>query len=135
MSCPRCCLSLGILACLIIVLPGYPAVAAAPPRKGTDLTNPAEIRQRQPAFYVRADVDHVTRTYRDGDSLSVTITSEADGFAYVLYKQADGKVFMVFPILRRPTIASARKRQSIFPPQKTATASVGGSVPLSAPNC
>ena len=58
---------------------------------------PETIRQEDPRFYVRADVDHISRAYREGDSLAITVTSEADGFAYVLYKQADGKVFQVFP--------------------------------------
>ena len=39
----------------------------------------------------------MTRLYRDGDSLSLRVVSEADAYVYVLYKQADGQVFQVFP--------------------------------------
>jgi hypothetical protein len=63
-----------------------------------DVSNgPESIRQEEPHFYVRADVDHISHSYREGDSLAVTVTSERDGFAYVLYKQADGEVFQIFP--------------------------------------
>lgn len=60
-------------------------------------TRPEDIRQTNPGFLVRADVDRATRSYREGDTLSVTVSSEADAYLYVLYKQADGKVFQIFP--------------------------------------
>ena len=47
--------------------------------------------QGQPAFLVRAEVNHATRDYREGDALSVGVASEVDAYLYVFYQQADGK--------------------------------------------
>ena len=54
-------------------------------------------RNRQPAFLVRADVNRSTRDYRQGDGLSVRVASEVDAYLYVLYQQADGRIFQIFP--------------------------------------
>jgi Domain of unknown function (DUF4384) len=48
-------------------------------------------------FWVRSEVNHFSREYQDGDSLSVRVISEAAAYLYVFYQQADGKVFMIFP--------------------------------------
>ena len=58
---------------------------------------PQEIRQSNPNFLVRADVNHALRSYREGDTLSITVAAEVDAYLYVLYKQADGQIFQVFP--------------------------------------
>lgn len=55
------------------------------------------IRNDQPAFLVRAEVNHQTRDYREGDYLSVRVASEVDSFVYVLYQESDGKVRQIFP--------------------------------------
>jgi hypothetical protein len=59
-------------------------------------------RNRQPAFLVRADVNRSTRDYRQGDPLSVRVASEVDAYLYVLYQQADGRVFQIFPNAHQP---------------------------------
>ena len=58
---------------------------------------PEDIRQGNPGFLVRVDVDRATRSYRQGDTLSISVACEADAYLYVLYKQADDKVFQIFP--------------------------------------
>jgi hypothetical protein len=63
---------------------------------------PQDLRQSDPGFLVRADVDRGTRSYRAGDSLAITVAAEVDAYLYVLYKQADGQVFLVFPNSTRP---------------------------------
>jgi hypothetical protein len=61
------------------------------------VTQPQELRQSDPGFLVRADVDRGMRSYRGGDALTITAAAEVDAYLYVLYKQADGQVFLVFP--------------------------------------
>jgi hypothetical protein len=60
-------------------------------------TGLAEIRQEQPSFYVNVEVDRPDRNYVEGDSLGITVTSPEEGYAYVLYQQADGKTYQIFP--------------------------------------
>jgi len=55
------------------------------------------VVQEQPTFLVRAEVDRESKEYRDGDNLSVKVISEADAHLYVLYQQADGRAFLIFP--------------------------------------
>jgi len=55
------------------------------------------IRNSQPAFLVRAEVNKTTRDYREGDSLSIRVASEVDAYVYVVYQRADGELFLVFP--------------------------------------
>jgi len=50
-----------------------------------------------PGFLVRASVNHETRDYRQGDVLTVNVQSEVEAYVYVLYEQADGKIFQIFP--------------------------------------
>lgn len=58
---------------------------------------PENIQQRQPGFLVRVDVDRSTRSYGEGDPLAVRVNCEEDAYIYVLYKQADGRVYQIFP--------------------------------------
>ena len=55
------------------------------------VTNP------QPSFFVRASLNREVRDYREGDTLGVKVCCEVDAYLYVLYQQADGKVFQIFP--------------------------------------
>ncbi len=65
-------------------------------------TKPQDLRQTNPDFLVRVDVNRASRSYREGDTLSITVASEADAYVYVLYRQADGQIFQVFPNNTRP---------------------------------
>ena len=51
------------------------------------------VRNAEPAFMVRADVNRKLRRYAAGDELKITAVSEVDGYLYALYKQgAEGDV-------------------------------------------
>ncbi len=90
-----------VLALLALTVSG--ALFAQPPqRREPQPSGPHGIRQDQPKFLVRADVNRTSRQYREGDSLSVKVVSEVDAYAYVLYQQADGKVYQIFPNSLQP---------------------------------
>ena len=55
------------------------------------------LKNDKSSFLVRSEVNHFSREYQDGESLSIRVISEAAAYLYVFYEQADGKVFMVFP--------------------------------------
>jgi hypothetical protein len=55
------------------------------------------VETEEPGFLVRASVNHETRDYRQGDVLTVKVQSELEAYVYVLYEQADGQVFQIFP--------------------------------------
>lgn len=81
----------------------YQVAFAQPPQPPTEAaTGPEAIRQQQPGFFVRVDVNHPSRTYADGDAMSLQVVSEVDAYLYVLYKQADGKLFQIFPNSAQP---------------------------------
>ena len=74
-------------------------------------------RNPRSAFLVRAEVNHSTGDYRQGDALSVRVASEVDAYVYVLYQQADGKVFQIFPNVHQPDNRLAA-RQTVEIPGK-----------------
>jgi hypothetical protein len=82
---------------------GGPAPAqtppVAPPPSEPSVLTPGlvEILQDKPTFYVRADVNRVSRRYREGEAIELTVASETDAYLYVLYQQADGKVVQIYP--------------------------------------
>jgi hypothetical protein len=61
------------------------------------IVSPETIRHHEPRFLVRADVDHITRIYTNGEPLSVRVISEEDAYLYVIYQQADGRIYQIFP--------------------------------------
>jgi hypothetical protein len=90
--------------------PDQPAAAHKP--AGADKpAEPVALRRNDPGFLVRADVNRASRSYREGDNLSITVASEADAYVYVLYRQADGKVFLIFPNSTQP-VGRLRARQA-----------------------
>jgi hypothetical protein len=56
-----------------------------------------EVRNDQPAFMVRVDVNHPNRVYRHGDEMQVSVASEKAGYLYLIYCDAEGKVYSLFP--------------------------------------
>lgn len=91
---------LGAILTATILLASAPRLGLTKePAKPADTkpTQPEDIRQKDPGFLVRVDVNRGTRSYQEGDSLYAQVTSEADAYVYVLYKQADGKIFQIFP--------------------------------------
>ena len=75
------------------------AVGDQPEGGGGNLT---DIKQSQPSFYVRASCDHASGIYEEGDSLALKVKSEADAYLYVIYEQADGKRYLIFPNSGKP---------------------------------
>ncbi len=77
-----------------------------------------QIFNAKPAFLVGANVNRPTREYREGDSLTVNVTSEEDAYLYVLYQQADGQVFQAFPNKFQPD-NKVKARQAVRVPAET----------------
>ncbi len=80
--------------------PASPVVAPGEAPQPTG--NPEDIQQDEPSFLVRIEVDRPGREYREGDALVARINCEQDAYLYVIYKQADGKVYQVFPNSAQP---------------------------------
>ncbi len=74
--------------------PARPEPAAIEPPA---VAPPEAIAQEEPAFYVHAEVDRASGEYSRGDAISLRITCEVEAYIYVLYKQADGQVFQIYP--------------------------------------
>jgi hypothetical protein len=55
------------------------------------------VTNQQPAFFVRASLNREVRDYREGDTLAIKVCCEVDAYLYVLYQQADGKIYQIFP--------------------------------------
>ena len=87
----------AVLLCLWFV--GWSELAWAQIEPTVDLQS---IRQQQPSFMVRVSVDRLSRQYREGDQLTLNVVTEVDANIYVLYEQADGQLFQVFPNSRQP---------------------------------
>ncbi len=59
-------------------------------------------RTEQPGFLVRVSLNRASRSYREGDVLSMHVVSEKDAYVYVLYQQADDTVLQIFPNRTQP---------------------------------
>ena len=55
------------------------------------------LKNKQPSFFTRTEVNHFAGEYQDGDALTVRAICEVDAYLYVFYQQADGKTFKIFP--------------------------------------
>ena len=84
----------------------------------TKPSEPEDIRQDNPTFLVRADVNHGTRLYRERDILSLTVASEADAYIYALYKQANGNIFLIYPNSEQPDNQVKAKQTVQIPASK-----------------
>ena len=60
------------------------------------------VRQEQPAFLVRAWLDHENGSYREGESIVLKVVAEKDAYLYVLYQQADDRIYQIFPNAAHP---------------------------------
>lgn len=98
------CAQAGLTAFLLLFL--VPAVAmtqdGAPIDQTQNQSSLAQLQQTNPGFLVRVSLDRTSRDYREGDSLAATVVSEVDAFVYVLYEQADGQTFQIFPNNKQP---------------------------------
>ena len=97
------------------------ALAAAPfqaqqsqPTETAPAATPEQIQQQQPAFFVHAEADRNSGEYYEGEQITLNVVSEQDAYLYVLYKQADGQVYAVFPNSGQPdNQVQARERIQI----------------------
>lgn len=62
-----------------------------------EVKKPNDIEQYQPPFYVRASLNKPSGVYNERDFVSVKVVSEKDAYIYIMYTQADGKVYQIFP--------------------------------------
>src|SRR5438309_2201074 len=97
---PTSRLRLGSLCCLLVLASAGPTPAQPPAPQAGTLRDRA--RNPAPEFLVRAAVNHATRSYREGDALSIHVACEVDAYVYVLYQQADGRSFQIFPNRLQP---------------------------------
>ncbi|HRX79423.1 MAG TPA: DUF4384 domain-containing protein [Pirellulaceae bacterium] len=72
----------------------------------------------QPSFLVAAQVNSPNRDYREGDVLNLQVVAEEDAYLYILYQQADGQTFQVFPNKFQPDNL-VKARQSVRVPAET----------------
>ncbi len=97
------------------------APPAAPPTVTPPNVTPPDVtgaENFQTKFLVRVSVDRPSRDYRVGEQVKITVTSEIDAFAYVFYKQADGKVFLIFPNSEQPNNKLLAKQPLQIPAPK-----------------
>ncbi len=78
-----------------ILLPVW--AIATPPSQGTRGVLVEDLRNEKAPFLVRVDVDHPDRIYRGGETMTVTVTSEEEGYLYLLYLSADDQLTCLFP--------------------------------------
>jgi len=86
------------LGVLILVLILTPAVTR-PAEKGAPMAMAVtqKLRNERPAFAVRVAVDRPDRLYRHGELMHLSVTSGRDGYLYLLYQSAEGKLGCLFP--------------------------------------
>ena len=61
-----------------------------------------QVQNERPKFLVRVSVDKEYRIYGEGEAVKLNVRCEEDAFLYVLYQQADGKIFQIFPNSGQP---------------------------------
>ena len=77
--------------------------AASQPPAQPDASHPQpagdleQIQQQAPSFYVRASCDHASHEYFEAETLGLKVQCEIDAYVYVVYRQADGKTYQIFP--------------------------------------
>src|SRR4051794_30202105 len=89
----------GRMAALTAALCGLAAGAATaqdPPPGGGPPKLDQQVQNGRPTFLVRASVDKKYLIYAEGDELTLKVRCEEDAYLYVLYQQADGKIFQIF---------------------------------------
>ncbi len=94
-----------MLAAMTLIAPSLGWAQQSPPAPTPPTVQPPtpdNIQQQQPAFYVHAEVDRHSGEYYKGEQITLSVVSEQDAFLYVLYKQADGRVYAVFPNSGQP---------------------------------
>ncbi|MGO8752598.1 MAG: DUF4384 domain-containing protein [Thermoguttaceae bacterium] len=109
---------LGFVATIAVVLFACTPVYGQTPISPAGRSVLENIRNSQPAFLVRAEVNKTTRSYREGDALSIRAACEVDAYLYVVYQQADGQMYLVFPNRFQPA-NRVHGRQAVEIPAKS----------------
>lgn len=78
------------------------ASAQVPPGGGGTPAIDQQMVNDRPEFLVRAWVDKKYQIYAEGETLTLKVRCEQDAYLYILYQQADGKVFQIFPNKGQP---------------------------------
>jgi len=74
-----------------------------------------KVRNDNPAFVVRVDVDHPDRIYKDRDLLRVHVVSEKAGYLYLFNQRCDGEVVCLFPNKFQSDNQIAARRKTTVP--------------------
>ena len=88
---------LVLLTSVVVLASGPGPVAPEPPRGDSGVRLAELIRNGHPAFAARADVDRPRRVYWGDEELNVKVTSEREGYLYLLYESAAGRLSCIFP--------------------------------------
>ena len=88
-----------LMSALFVASPPAPAVAQA---DGKPAGLEERVRNDRPKFLVRAWVDRKHGIYAEGETLTLKVRCEEDAYLYVIYQQADGKLFQIFPNSGQP---------------------------------
>ena len=100
---PRSCFSRCLAAATgWIVLAAGTAYPQGPPPGALPPKVDQQVQNDHPKFLVRASVDKKYRIYAEGEPLMLKVRCEEDAFLYILYQQADGKIYQIFPNSGQP---------------------------------
>jgi uncharacterized caspase-like protein len=89
-------LALAAIGSMPTSAPAQVPPGGGPPPIDQQIVNP------RPKFFVRARVDRKYQIYAEGETLTLKVRCEEDAFLYILYQQADGKIFQIFPNRGQP---------------------------------
>ncbi len=93
---------LAAVAAALVVLAAGTATAQAPPPGGDLPQIDQQLQNGHPKFLVRTWVDKKYHIYAEGQELTIKVRCEEDAYLYILYQQADGKLFQIFPNSGQP---------------------------------
>ncbi len=102
-------LALGVIGSITAEAPAQAPPGGGKPPIDQQIVNPS------PEFLVRAWVDKKYKIYAEGDTLTLKVRCEQDAYLYILYQQADGKIFQIFPNKGQPDNKIAAMRDVQVP--------------------
>ena len=108
----------AVLALIAALAPSWADAQPHPPDRPPATTTPQAIEQQQPSFYVHAEVDRKSGEYYAGEQLTLSVASESDAYLYVIYQQADGETYVVFPNSGQPDNRVAARQAVKIPAAK-----------------
>lgn len=89
--------SISRMICLGILILGAPVRADDKPQPTAEGVALSAVAQDAPAFMIGAKLNHPSGRYVAGEEVALTLLCEEEAYLYVLYQQADGKTFQIFP--------------------------------------